>query len=224
MKVNLIYHGEGVSKQFLSFLIETFQKLGPVQLISPSQIIDGKWIDHTFSLIMPGGRDLPYQRDLKGEGNRWIQTFVQQGGRYIGICAGAYYASSHVEFAKGSDLQILEERELKFFQGKAVGPILGNNFTYDGSGITLANISYREHIQGQFYYHGGPAFVGNPQCKVLATYCDVDHLPAMIVSTFGLGKVLLSGIHFEYPLKDHLQEKIRQAIVSDLINVLCNRT
>ena len=55
---------------------------------------------------------------LNGAGNRKIEQFVQQGGTYIGFCAGGYYGSSKCEFEVGDKyLQVIGDRELAFFPG-----------------------------------------------------------------------------------------------------------
>ena len=33
-----------------------------------------------------------------------VDQFVKKGGGYLGLCAGAYFAASHIEFEKGSPL------------------------------------------------------------------------------------------------------------------------
>lgn len=40
----------------------------------------------------------------------------------MGICAGSYYGSRKVEFDLHGPLEVNEERELKLFKGRAVGP------------------------------------------------------------------------------------------------------
>lgn len=47
--------------------------------------------------------------------------YVRRGGAYLGLCAGAYYASSRVQFEPGSALQVVGSRELSFFPGVARG-------------------------------------------------------------------------------------------------------
>ena len=54
-------------------------------------------------------------------GNERIREYVSKGGKYLGICAGGYYASSYVEFEKSTTLEVLGDRELSFFPGKAIG-------------------------------------------------------------------------------------------------------
>ena len=75
-------------------------------------------------LVIPGGRDLPFCGELNGLGNQRIRDFVRSGGSYLGICAGGYYGSSRVEFAKGDPLlEVVGSRELSFFPGTARGPV-----------------------------------------------------------------------------------------------------
>lgn len=47
--------------------------------------------------------------------------FVTQGGSYLGLCAGAYYACARVEFEPGTPLEVVGDRELAFFPGIAQG-------------------------------------------------------------------------------------------------------
>ena len=42
----------------------------------------------------------------------------------MGICAGSYYGSRKVEFDLQGRLEVNEDRELKLFKGRAVGPAL----------------------------------------------------------------------------------------------------
>jgi hypothetical protein len=38
------------------------------------------------------------------DGVRRVRDFVEKGGGYLGLCAGAYFAASSIEFEKGSPL------------------------------------------------------------------------------------------------------------------------
>ena len=46
-------------------------------------------------LICPGGSGSKQSHNLDEQGRLAIQNFVRNGGGYVGICAGAYLASSH---------------------------------------------------------------------------------------------------------------------------------
>lgn len=88
-------------------------------------------------LVMPGGADLPYCTLLNGIGNQNIKEFVQNGGI---ICAGSYYGSTYVEFDKNEPLEVLSERELAFFPGKTIGPILAQHSYRALSGVRTTPI------------------------------------------------------------------------------------
>jgi glutamine amidotransferase-like uncharacterized protein len=154
---------------------------------------------------MPGGADLPYVSKLKGEGNRVIKKFVQKGGSYLGICAGSYYGSGYVEFDKGGDLEVLGKRELAFFPGKAIGPILATYDYKNHSGARAADIKI--HLDGfqqvNLYFNGGGFFEdaeNHPNVSVIGSYkTNIGRkLPAIIHIPYGKGRVILSGVHFEY--------------------------
>lgn len=96
----------------------------PVEITTAEEIISGKLSNECCLLIMPGGRDLPYVDKLRGEGNKNISDFVRNGGSYLGICAGAYYGCSLVQFAQGDPLlEVVGPRELSFFPGTSRGPV-----------------------------------------------------------------------------------------------------
>jgi glutamine amidotransferase-like uncharacterized protein len=50
-------------------------------------------------LIMPGGSGSKQATNLETPGCEAIQKFVRDGGGYVGICAGAYLASSHYSWS-----------------------------------------------------------------------------------------------------------------------------
>ncbi len=63
------------------------------------------WEPTTALVIFPGGRDLPYHQRLQGEGNARISHYVREGGRFLGLCAGAYYGAALSNSIKGEGLR-----------------------------------------------------------------------------------------------------------------------
>lgn len=168
--------------------------------LSLEELLEGSWSRTSSVFIMPGGRDCPYHADLKGAGNAQIRHFVEAGGIYLGICAGAYYGCKKVEFNKGFPMEVCEERELCFFSGTAVGPAYGNG-TFDYTSCLGARAARITTEMGDFfvYYNGGCKFEGDlTQCKVLARYADLPGMPAAIIEcSVKKGKAILSGVHLE---------------------------
>lgn len=196
MKIS-IYNGEGVSQRHLQTLLEVFPQ---AQLLSPHALIDTDWDHAADLLIIPGGRDRPYHRDLSGAGNQKIAAFVEAGGGYLGICAGAYYGCAAIDFERGHPGEIIESRELSFFAGTAVGPAYGLG-KYDPSSEAGARSARVQFANTEFdvYFNGGPTFRGaDPRSRVVARYADLpDQPPAILHSCIGAGWALLSGVHLE---------------------------
>lgn len=162
-------------------------------------------LDKAAMLVMPGGADLPYCERLNGAGNAAIRQFVAAGGLYLGICAGAYYACTRIDF-RGQGGTISGARELAFFPGTAVGslPDLTGGVLYaeeDTASKALVPLVFADGANGgQYYYHGGPAFIADEDADaadytVAARFAD--GLPALVCGRFGLGRYILSAVHFE---------------------------
>lgn len=82
----------GIVRVFSTIL--TPEKNFTVQRVKPEDIRTGA-LSHLDVLIMPGGSGSKQATNLETSGREAIQQFVKNGGGYVGICAGAYLASSH---------------------------------------------------------------------------------------------------------------------------------
>jgi len=78
--------------------ILTAEKGFEVQRVDPSTIRAGV-LTNLNVLIMPGGSGSKQATNLETPGCEAIQKFVRDGGGYVGICAGAYLASSHYSWS-----------------------------------------------------------------------------------------------------------------------------
>jgi glutamine amidotransferase-like uncharacterized protein len=200
-----IYNDAGVGETVLKHTIHTMNQLFSncysVNTLNAEQVIEQSWQEDAVLFVMPGGADLPYVRKLNGEGNSIIKNYVENGGKYLGICAGAYYGSNYVEFDKFGSMQVLGDRELSFFPDKAIGPVLAKFDYYSHSGVRAASVNteFNEIDNVKLYYNGGGYF-NNAQSysniKIVGTY-EVNNLAAIIAIEQQKGKVILSGVHFE---------------------------
>ena len=173
MKTIKIYNDTGAAEEFFPQLLSELSNLS-AGFISSKDILYSDWETKTSLLIMPGGRDLPYHEALKGEGNRRIRRFVEQGGTYLGICAGAYYGCKSIEFDKSHALEVVAERELAFFPGFGMGPAYGpGTYFYESEKGSRASMisDERTHAAFKCYYNGGCYFKGAenyPEVEILA--------------------------------------------------------
>lgn len=226
-----VYQDEGVSDESLKHTLLTFKSLLThynLKKISAQQIKKGHWTKNAILLVMPGGADLSYVKKLNGQGNKIIKKYVRDGGAFLGICAGSYYGSSYVEFDKNGALHVVGDRELRFFKGKAIGPILA---TYDyktqsGSRAAKIHTSVPEVAETTVFYNGGGFFEHAEHyshTKVIGRYAN--NLPAIILINYGKGTVLLSGVHFEYnPFLLNANDPYLKKIIKSLYEADASRT
>jgi biotin--protein ligase len=219
-KINvLVYSGPGVSQSCLLHLKTALSKLlstrYDVLSISAESLIRDPWTSNCALLAFPGGRDLGYLSSLGELGCARIADWVRnQGGRYLGLCAGAYFASDRIEFESGREgFEVIGDRPLKFFPGACKGTAFPN-FVYDSEdGARDAIISLEGPVCEQvwldkprfldIYYNGGGYFdePDDERVQVIARYEELESKPpAGVVCRVGEhGKALLWGVHPEHP-------------------------
>lgn len=206
----LVYLDEGVCLPSFRLLMQSVQaELSPslytIHAVGHRDLIEKNWEERTALLIMPGGRDVYYHSQLQGIGNQRISSFVSNGGKYLGICAGGYYGSAYVEFEKEGELEVCGERELAFFPGRAVGPAYGLGlYSYQSQRGALHALLSWEGGHSYTYYNGGCFFERAEEyvgVEVLARYHDLLDAPAAVIeSSVGKGRSILCGTHPEFSL------------------------
>ena len=176
-----------------------FQKAAPEELINNVALI-----------IIPGGAGQAIYKQLGEQGNQKIRNYVKSGGRYLGICAGAYYGAQETKFeiGRGKPYEINSDTNaaLRLYPGIAQGVAYGvGAFIYQSeAGARIAKLSVSKESKANIavYFNGGCYFVdteNTPSTKVIAHYADLNKQPAAIVQCqYGNGMAILSGVHFEY--------------------------
>ena len=196
----LIYNDYVHNNQMVLNRVADITGLRSVSFCDADDIKDGILDDDISLLIMPGGADLFYCERLDGAANILIKNYVESGGSYLGICAGAYYGATALEWAKGDgEFAICDTRELAFTDATAIGPIYSyiQEHDFSKSWDGLCQLSYN----GQSFkamYRGGCYFENAKDADVIARYDDLTDKPAAIIGKdFGRGRVVLSGPHIE---------------------------
>ncbi len=209
MKKILIYQ-DYVESNNNAHLLVAFQIALPNAQISfcdVDDIVEGCLTFEVDLFVIPGGEDLYFCEALNGLANIKIKNYVEQGGLYLGICGGSYYACSHIEWKKGCDDEICEPRELSFYEGTAHGPIYEflekNNPSHSWEQVVHLAYGIEEKKTGTTLYRAGP-FFSEPkkesQTIVLARYADLKGMPPAILSCcVGKGIAILSAVHIECP-------------------------
>ena len=191
-----VYGGKGTSDRsregieaFLTHAEIPWREIGPDDIINLNL--------NTFdAFYMPGGWTGPYISDIPPAGKRALRNFVAEGGSYIGVCAGAYFATDLVKW-EGR----YQEYELDLYRGLAQGPI---DVIAPWNGGSLTELELAEHPinageeRHEALYWGGPAFEIHPKqpTTVLAHYATTGGVAAVTLA-YKHGQVLLMGCHLE---------------------------
>lgn len=206
----LIYcdYGTNDIKNLKRGLDEYFRPLGIiVGLTDANSIIkENSLDDKVLAFVMPGGRATPYLEKLKVQGNQAISNYVADGGTFLGICAGAYYASRKIYFETDiKELSIIQECGLNILDAETIGTLYKelniSPYTRDFNSMSAVHIRWKQ--DGEQYtacYHGGPYFkpLNAEVINVLAEYdLPRQHLPAIVMQNYKQGKVIACGLHIE---------------------------
>ncbi len=212
----LVYAGPGVSQTSLTYTIHGLRyflrSCYAVQTITASALACQPWASTCALLVIPGGRDEPYVEDLASS-VREIRKYVENGGSYLGLCAGAYFCSSRVEWEVGTRMGVSGNRPLRFFPGICEGCVF-KGFEYDSeAGARAIQLKVTEELDSDektlryIYFNGGGHFVGAD--KMLSqgivpllryTAEDAMNLVAAVWCSVERGVALLCSVHIEYPL------------------------
>ena len=205
----LVYDDEGVGPFMLGRLLTALRDVdgAVVRRVGADEIVDGRVLrdrSPATVFVMPGGADLPYARRLDGPGNANLRAYVEAGGGYLGLCAGAYYACRRLRFRYADGAVVAGARELDLFPGTAVGPIAGGRlrpFDDTPASATVTTVTTPAGDRSwTVCYHGGPRFVGVPDNWATLHWSGAGFppgQPAVVMGRVGRGQVVLSSVHPE---------------------------
>jgi len=226
----LVYSGEGASPNCVEYTIYTLKQFlsdnYDIIKVDDKILVTQYWEDSTKLIVFPGGRDLPYVNKLGSKGMERIRNYVNdKGGKYLGICAGAYFGSSYIEFEMDRpDYKVEGPRELKFFKGTAKGSALSTFYYQSEKGALAPKIQLPFNNKDVNVYFNGGCFFDIDESKPLPEglnilgrytskcYDDTINRPAILEIENGKGKAILSGVHFEYSpeLMTNRKKKIQE--------------
>ena len=140
--------------------------------------VEDFFFDSVDLCIFPGGvgDSDTFDTVFKFHGDS-IRRYIQGGGRYLGICMGAYWADRHY-------LNVLRDVEAKQYirqPGTCTRRYYSKAVECEWNGRT-----------DRFFFYDGPAFIGDEsKFETIARYANGD--PAAIIQ----GKIGLIGPHLE---------------------------
>jgi glutamine amidotransferase-like uncharacterized protein len=185
------------------------------EFINARQIQDGKLQDFDL-VIFPGGNATEQGKDLGTKGKIAVRDFVQNGGGYLGICAGSFLATINDVYGLGliNARAITGSRYLSG-QGYISQSVRGSgdiDLELTDSGHTFLN-KENKRIFNSVYYSSGPVFYpafrdNLPNFATIATFKTETWIyeyqkgemigkPAIITAPYNKGSVFLISPHFE---------------------------
>ncbi len=148
-------------------------------------------------LAFPGGADIAMAENINTQRATHIKAYVGQGGTYLGICAGSYFAAQEFDWRWESGEWMHAIRPLGFYPGKIIGPKYWpyNERYFETSKLIKIRIANAQYTA---FYNGGGFFEAKefPQVKPLAYY--TDNTVAAVRCEFGKGFAYLWAAHVEY--------------------------
>jgi glutamine amidotransferase-like uncharacterized protein len=174
-------------------------------------------LDKADVVIFPGGRGLPQSQALGPEGHRALKKFLADGGGYLGLCAGAYLATTDSPGA------------LSLINAKVRSPKWDRGITMLKIELTAAGKILYGDAPGllEIRYENGPVvepagIADLPEYEVLAWFrseiaengtppgIQIDS-PAILTAPYGKGRVLISSPHPELTpaLNDWIKRNVR---------------
>ena len=201
-----IYNGPGTGDR-ISLDLDKILRSRPgrlVRLIGPPDIAAGVLARQFDAVIFAGGSGKGQAGSIGAAGHKAVREFVKGGGGYLGVCGGAYLATSEYEWGlKIIDARTVDRKHWKRGKGKvkmeltklgtailgapspavdiiyANGPLLGPCGRDD-----LDDYEVLAHFRGEINENNAPKGV-------------MLNSPAMILGRFGAGRVILFSPHPE---------------------------
>jgi glutamine amidotransferase-like uncharacterized protein len=223
-----IYTGKGASHSWLWF-VEVFERLGfyNLQFLTETDIIRNS-LDRLEVLAVSGGDTFAIAEALGSEGASRLRKFINNGGLYLGSCAGAYlplHSSkphlNHFNFVAAKITNLVKTLPQAGNMKENFCTCYGCSFIFhpvrEAVSITTTGIPpFVESTTFAAPLYGGPPMTTENPASVLATYSGftdktlflVDRTvaektllgnAAVIREKMGNGYLYLFGPHFEHP-------------------------
>lgn len=206
-----LFDGPGVSDSVSRFE-DDLRVAGGIEVrrVSVPQILAGV-LDDVDVVVFSGGSGGGQGRGLGESGRKQVKEFVAGGGGYVGVCAGAYLATSDYEWSLHLlDAKVLDRRHWARGFGDVELSLAADAARVLGSGERM-----------QVYYHQGPLLAPAGRADIpdyqewakFETEVKKDGVPggimrgttAIAAGVFGHGRVLAISPHPERTSKlDHV--------------------
>ena len=188
-----VYNGFGNSNCYLPFVSQLFGHCN-IQYVNNLDFLRRDKHKPTDIVYFGGGRGKYVLTNINDGQINELQTNLKYNKiRYIGICCGAYLASSHIIFDD------VKKKSFGLCDVISVGPYYKKNYKnynyYIDNSTVVSNYLVKDKITVNTYLNGGGWFSNIPNEFDIVSCYENSSLP----STIKNNKMFLSHIHVEHP-------------------------
>lgn len=201
-----LFVDEGSSARGIESFINNLSSIKNIEIIKlTSQEIIKNDLSLFGILVFTGGSGSKQAMSLGKEGLVKVKTYIEDGGKYLGICAGAYLATTGFDWSLGViNVETVSRVEWKRGEG-----LVNITLTKEGSEFFTSSPN-----SFQIDYRNGPILKKSNidslgEYTILANYSSeisqngvtpgvMKNTPALLMSSYGKGRVFIIGPHFEY--------------------------
>ena len=210
-KIALFQHHPECSKQCCSGMIRSLSPKYTIEIFGKDDVKAGAFDSYDI-IAFPGGIGdySSYDKFFRRKAQNAVADYVAGGGRYLGICMGAYWAGSNW-------FDILESADTEQYIKRA-------NADIRRSYGTVAPVVWNGRKENMFFYDGCSILGDESKFHTVARYANGD--PMAIIQ----GRIGLIGCHpeseeswYEQPytyIKQHWHEGKHHSLLLGFVNQL----
>lgn len=209
----LVYFDEGVCAQSADALVFQFKStLSPeisVEKVNSHFLSMENWEGRTVVLAMGGGVCSTWEENLGEKGMKKIRDYVFNKGKFIGLCAGAYFVAAKSFFQLSGQEPKEKMRLVSLFPGKAIGPMVSstNHLSLEAAQAIKVSFTIDGFVtSGHLYYQGGCSFVLSENDVDTTVLAHHQSQPVAIHAKAGTGDYFLCGLHPEFIWEEALMK------------------
>lgn len=240
-----VYTGSGTSHSWLWF-VDLFDRMSFHEIVFMDEdMVRNGGLGCLDVFAMSGGDTIRIAEGLGRDGSLALESFIRQGGLYIGSCAGAYLplksSKQHLDRFNFVDIKIAnlsKTRPDAKRMGRKASTSYGCDFVYHPvrEAVRL-RLTGKEPFSGLDSFlaplYGGPAMIALTDSDILASYDSFTDKTLFLVdeslaertllgnvaaarAKMGDGHLYLFGPHFEHPLFPVANHLVAKAIFWDM--------
>jgi glutamine amidotransferase-like uncharacterized protein len=184
------------------------------KLFSKNEMEDGFFDKNIDMVAFPGGfGDSDSFDTLLKQNGKYVRKFVRKGGKYLGICMGAFWAGHHY-------FNILDNVDVVQYIKQE------GTCTKRPHAKNMPTNWYKGHHENMFFYDG-PTFVGAGEYETHATYSNTGMPMAIVQNNIGLIGCHPESEEFWYDSYSWMKGKyhggVHHEILLDFVNELMER-